>query len=87
MEPLANLFEAQTRLSAKTRVGASLQRRHDTPRTPIARTVDYYRDRRRKIPPAALEWLALRRELDPFVVSSQLDHAVEQLLARRRRAA
>ena len=49
--------------------------------------VAYYRDRFRKISPAALEWLALRRELDPFVVSAQLAHAVERLHARRRRTA
>jgi hypothetical protein len=71
-----NLFLPSVKLLRKERIGARVRRRYDAPRTPL--------DRVRACPeadPAAVARLvALREQLDPFVLSRTLDHHVEQVL-------
>jgi hypothetical protein len=73
----ANLFLPSVKLLGKERVGARVRRRYDAPRTPL--------DRVRACPeadPAAVARLvALRQQLDPFVLSHGLDRQLEQLVS------
>ena len=83
---LQNLFLPAVKLTKKTRVGARLRRQHDAAQTPL--------DRVRACPtadPATVAALvALRDQLDPFVVSARIDQLLERVYAlastRRMRA-
>jgi hypothetical protein len=83
---LQNLFLPAVKLQTKTRVGARLRRRHDAAQTPL--------DRVRACPtadPAQVAALvALRDQLDPFVVATRIEQLLERVYAlastRRTRA-
>ena len=74
---LQNLFLPSVRLVTKKRVGSRLRRFYDSPKTPLDRLLDS--SGRLSLKLAALR--ALRKRLDPFVVSSRLDGKLRRIHA------
>ena len=71
-----NLFLPSVKLVRKERVGARLRRRYDAARTPL--------DRVQACPEVeaatVASWVALRDQLDPFVLAQAIDRKIERLL-------
>jgi len=70
-----NLFLPTVKLIRKERVGARVRRRYDAPQTPLDRVRACPDADRQKV--AAL--VALRQRLDPFVLSTRIDHLLERV--------
>lgn len=72
---LHNLLLPQSKLVAKWRIGGSLKRRMDVPRTPLARLLDHPT----MTAEAKATLLARRAEMDPFAVRTKLAGKLQKL--------
>jgi hypothetical protein len=69
-----NLFLPSVKLQRKERVGARLRRRYDAARTPLERV------QASAEAPAVAPLVALRDQLDPFVLAQAIDRKIAQLV-------
>lgn len=74
---LQNGFLPSVKLLRKERVGARLRRHYDRPRTPLERLQECPA----ADPAAVRQWLALRDQLDPFVLADRIERHVDRLVA------
>ena len=75
-----NLFQPSSKLVKRVRVGSKLRRRYDRPRTPLDRLVACpEEDPSVRAKAAAL--INLRRSLDPFELSRQIDRKLHRIYA------
>ena len=74
-----NLFLPSMKLIAQVRVGSTVRRRYDEPKTPLQRVIDSGRG-----DPAKLAALCrLREQLNPFELSRAIDRKLERIWAMR----
>ena len=78
---LQNLFQPSVKLREKKRVGSRLVRRYDEPRTPLDRVIAAGQGD----PKAVAQLAALRATLDPFALSTSVDHQLELIYAAANR--
>ena len=72
-----HLFLPSVKLQGKERVGARLRRRYDAPRTPLERVAASPE----ADASAVARLVALRDQLDPFVLAQAIDRKIERLVA------
>jgi hypothetical protein len=79
---MTNLFLPSVKLIRKERRGSKLYRRYDTPRTPLDRLIAYYGAD--SLPEEIKELKLLREQIDPFLLSQQIDKKLSQLASLSR---
>lgn len=85
MRLMMNLLQPSVKLRSKQRVGSTLRRRYDTPKTPLDRLAEHYRSTGQALPLTLQRLIRLRANLDPFELSQRIDNkldAIQRLLQR-----
>jgi hypothetical protein len=72
-----NYFQPSVKLVSRERVGARVRRRYDQPQTPLDRLITLGAISAQR----AASMLAERVQIDPFVLSDRIEHAVKEILA------
>lgn len=82
---MMNLFQPSVKLLTKERVGSTLRRRYDAPKTPLDRLVEHYQAAGQALPLKLQRLARLRARLDPFELSQAIDEQLERIHQIRRR--
>jgi hypothetical protein len=79
---MQNLFQPCVKLKEKTRVGSKLRRHYEAPQTPLDRLVAHYGEQ--PLPLRVQKLLSIRENMDPFSLSSRIDHGLKRLMQTTR---
>ena len=79
---MTNLFLPSVKLIRKERRGSKLYRRYDTPRTPLDRLIAHYGGH--NLPEKVKELVLLRDQIDPFLLSQEIEKKLSRLAALNR---
>jgi hypothetical protein len=72
---MQNLYLPSVKLIEKRRVGTRIRRRHDAPRTPLARVASCAEVHRERLH----AWQQLQRQLDPIALAQRIDDQLAQI--------
>jgi len=79
---MTNLFLPSVKLIRKERRGSKLYRRYDAPRTPLDRLIAHYGEH--NLPEKVKELVLLRDQIDPFLLSQEIEKKLSRLAALNR---
>ena len=82
---MQNFFQPCVKLVEKTRVGSKVRRRYDLPLTPLDRLVAFYG--KNPLPLCVQKLVAMRKNIDPFSLSSRIDFGLDRLTRTTREKA
>ena len=76
---MMNLFQPCVKLVEKVRIGSKLTRKYDSAKTPLDRLRLHYNNNNITLPLKVQKLTALRKSIDPFRLSKEIDNIVDRI--------